>query len=134
MGAVRKADEINIVLYYKPKGKLRRKHFFNWKKRYAIDLCPIYHFDKRITSIPTGFSNPIYNIQVLGNTNIHFNPTVYLFLGQYILRNIAYTSTKYIVLLYKIPEANYLKNHICNKQLFSIQIDLENTFEILKKR
>lgn len=63
----------------------------------------------------TGFFNAIYDTQVLGHTNIYCIFTIYLSPGQYILGDAMYTPTKYIILSYKAPKANYLKNHSFNK-------------------
>lgn len=134
LGAVGKADGTDIVLHYKPGGELLGEHFFNRKKRYAIDLCAICDSDKRITYMLTGFSNAMHDARVWGHTNIHRNPTAYLSPGQYILGDAAYTPTKYMVPPYKAPEANRSENHAFNKQLSHIRIDIEHTFGMLKGR
>ena len=54
----------------------------------------------------TSFSNAMHDVQVWGHTNIHCYLTAYLFPGQYILGDVAYIPTKYMVLPYKAPEAN----------------------------
>lgn len=120
LGAVEKVDRTDIVLHYKPGGELLGEYFFNRKKRYAIDLYAICDSDKRITYMLTGFSNAIHDARVWGHTNIYSNPTIYLSPGQYILRDAAYTPIKYMVPLYKVPEANRSGNHAFNKQLSHI--------------
>lgn len=96
--AIEKTDRINIVLYYKPRGKLLEELFFNQKKQYTIDFYIICNFDKQITYMLTDFLNTIYNIQIWGYINIYCNFTVYLSHDQYILQNAAYIFIKYIVL------------------------------------
>lgn len=134
MWAIRKADRTDIVLYYKLGGELLGEHFFNWKKWYAIDLCAMYDSDKRIIHMFTGFSNAMHDTQVWGHINIHHNSTAYLSSSQYISGDAAYTPTRYIIPPYKAPEANHSENHTFNKQLSYIQIDIEYTFGMLKRR
>lgn len=45
-----------------------------------------------------------------------------------------YILIKYIILLYKKPETNYLNNHAFNMQISYIQIDIEHIFQVLKER
>lgn len=127
-------DEIDIILHYKLGGKLLGKHFFNQKKRYVVDLWAIYDSDKRITYMLIGFSNVAHDARVWDHTNIYCNSTVYLSLSQYIWGDAAYIPRKYIVLLYKVPEADHWGNHVFNKQLSHIQIDIKYTFRMWKRR
>lgn len=132
--AIEKVNKIYIVLYYKPWGKLLRKYVFNQKKQYAIDFCIICDSDKKIIYMLTYFSNAMHNTQIWSYINIYYNFDVYLFFSQYILENAVYTFTKYIVPSYKAPKVNNLENHTFNKKLSYIQINIEHTFGILKRR
>lgn len=62
----------------------------------------------------------MHNARVWGHINIHRNHTIYLSSGQYILGDAAYTPTKYMVPLYKGPEANRSENYAFNKELSHI--------------
>lgn len=45
-----------------------------------------------------------------------------------------YILIKYIVLLYKELEINYLNNHAFNMQISYIKIDIEHIFPVFKER
>lgn len=76
----------------------------------------------------------MHDAQVWGQTQIYQNFLLYLLLGQYFLENAAYTPISFIVSLYKVLEANQVKNTTFNKQFLHICIDIEHIFDILKGR
>lgn len=75
----------------------------------------------------------MHNTQIWGYINIYCNPTIYLFSGQYILKNVIYTSIKYMVPTYKVLKANYSENHTFNKELSHIWINIKLYFKYLRE-
>ena len=134
IGAVGKVDGTDIVFHYKPGGELLGEHYFNRKKRYAIDLCAVCDSNKKIIYMLTGYSNAMHDARVWSQTRIHQNPLSYLSPGQYLLGDAAYTPTSYMVSSFKALEANQVENTTFNKQLSHICIDIKHTFGILKRR
>lgn len=122
------------MLHYKPGGELLGEHYFNRKKRYAIDLCAVCDSNKKITYMLTGYSNAMHDARVWSQTRIHQNALSYLSPSQYLLGDAAYTPTSHMVLPYKALEANRIENTTFNKQLSHIRIDVEHTLGILKGR
>ena len=101
LGIIKKVDDSNIVLQYKPGNIFYREHFYIEKKRYTIDFSIICDYQKLFIYSLIDFSNTIYNAQIWVITQIYQHPIQVFILGQYLTKNSAYSPTKYKIPLYK---------------------------------
>lgn len=62
LGIIKKIDNIDIVFQYKPSKVLNKKHFYNQKKCYSIDLYVVCNLQKRFIYILANFWNTTYNL------------------------------------------------------------------------
>lgn len=70
-GVVGKIDGTDIVLHYKPGGIFDGEMFWNWKKRYALDVCAVCNSKKEIIYFLTGWPNSQHDARVFASTRIH---------------------------------------------------------------
>ena len=131
-GAVGKLDGTDIVLKFKPGRIFKGEIFFNWKKRYALDLCAVYDSSKRFIYILAGWPNLQYDARIFASTSIHRNQRQYFLPGEYLLEDAAYSNTSYLIGPYKSPYTRDKSNRKFNRKLSSVRVNIEHAFGILK--
>lgn len=132
IGAVGKIDKTDIVLHYKPSSKYLGETFWNWKKRYALDLCAVCDSSRSFTYMLAGWPNSAHDACVFASTSIHCESDSYFLAEEYLLGDAAYTNTSHMVTPYKAPASNMRANKRFNQKLSSVQIDIKHAFGMLK--
>ncbi len=133
-GVVRKLDGTDIVLKFKPGEIFKGEIFFNWKKRYVLDLCAVCDFLKRFTYICADRPNLHHDAWIFASISIYRNPRQYFSLREYLLGDAAYSNTSYLIGPYKSPYIRKKSNWQFNRKLSNIRVDIEHAFRMLKSR
>lgn len=134
LGCVGKADGTDIVLDRKPGGQYDGEHFFNRKKRYAMDLLAVCDSRRMFTYMLSGWPNSQHDARVFASSALNRRSTEFFDDNQYVLADSAYACCDHLIPPYKNPAALKLVNKRFNRKLSSIRIDIEHAFGMLKGR
>ena len=129
-----KADDIDIVLQRKSDEKYDDEIFFNRKKRYAMNLLEVCDSKRMFTYILTGWPNSQHDARVFAFFALNRRSHEYFSSDEYVLANSAYVSVDHLIPLYKNSATKISVNKRFNLKLFSIRVDIEHAFDILKNR
>lgn len=83
-------DSTDKMLKFKSREIFKRQIFFNWKKRYILNLYVISDFSKRFIYILVGWSNLLHNAQIFASISIYRNPRHYFSPTEYLLGDAVY--------------------------------------------
>ena len=131
---IEKLNGNDIVLIRKSENQFDDEIYFNRKKRYAMNLLVVCDSKKMFTYMFNDWLNSQHDVRVYAFFKLNRRFEEFFSRKQYLLIDSVYVSQKTVVFSYKVSTINDSNNKRFNKKLFSIRVDIEHVFDMLKER
>ncbi|MBW0528499.1 hypothetical protein O181_068214 [Austropuccinia psidii MF-1] len=108
--------------------------YFDCKKRYSMSIQLVCDINKQFTALHAGCTGSLHDANVYQNIKIAQTPEEFYEKEQYLLADLAYASSPWVVPAYKGAVAQNEDNHSFNYCLAKSRVRIKHTIGILKVR